>query len=182
MNRTADNIARMYDQRAADVLRYIARRTPDPEVAVDLLAETFAQAIQQRLAFRGRTDGELMAWIFTIARSQLSAYWRRGQCERAAMDRLGVDRRALSDVEYDRVERLMDLDGVRDRLAEEMERLPSQQRVVLQLRIIDELPYPEVAAAIGTTEQTARARVSRGLAALRRASVMQELSQEAGYA
>jgi RNA polymerase sigma-70 factor (ECF subfamily) len=178
VNRSADNIARMYDQRAKDVLRYIARRTPDPEVAVDLLAETFAQAIARRRSFRGRSDEELVGWIFAIARSQLSDYWRRGRYERTAMERLGVDRPALSDEEYDRVEQLMDLHELRDLLAEEVERLPSQQRIVLRLRIVDELSYPEVAAAIGTSEQTARARVSRGLSALRKVAVVQELHQE----
>lgn len=178
MNRTADTIARVYDQRGTDVLRYIARRTLDPEVAIDLLGETFAQAISKRHAFRGRTDEELVGWIFAIARSQISEHWRRRRHERVAMDRLGIDRRPLTDVEYDRVEQLMDLDHVCDRLAEEVERLPEDHRVVLRLRVLEELPYPDVARAIGTSEQTARARVSRALSALRATAVMQQLQEE----
>ena len=34
------------------------------------------------------------------------------------------------------------------------------------MRIVDELPYPDVARRLEITEQAARARVSRGLASL----------------
>ena len=41
--------------------------------------------------------------------------------------------------------------------------LSGDQREALRLRVIDELPYPEIAESLGVSEQTARARVSRGL-------------------
>lgn len=39
-------------------------------------------------------------------------------------------------------------------------------RDAMRLRVVDELAYPALAARLGTTEPAARARVSRGLAAL----------------
>jgi RNA polymerase sigma-70 factor (ECF subfamily) len=36
----------------------------------------------------------------------------------------------------------------------------------VRLRVVDELPYPDVAARLGISEQAARARVSRALRAL----------------
>jgi RNA polymerase sigma-70 factor (ECF subfamily) len=47
--------------------------------------------------------------------------------------------------------------------------LSVEQREALWLRVVEERPYPEVSRALGLTEQAARARVSRGLRALRRA-------------
>ena len=44
--------------------------------------------------------------------------------------------------------------------------LSDDQRSALQLRVVDELSYREVAEQLGATEQTVRARVSRGLRAL----------------
>ena len=44
--------------------------------------------------------------------------------------------------------------------------LGPQQREAVRLRVVDELGYPAVAARLGVSEQTARARVSRGLRAL----------------
>jgi DNA-directed RNA polymerase specialized sigma24 family protein len=47
-------------------------------------------------------------------------------------------------------------------------RLPDEQREAIEKRVIEEEPYPAIAARIGCSEQVVRKRVSRGLAALRR--------------
>jgi RNA polymerase sigma-70 factor (ECF subfamily) len=47
--------------------------------------------------------------------------------------------------------------------------LSGAQRDALQLRVVEEQSYQQVAAALGVSEQTARARVSRGLRSLARA-------------
>ena len=39
---SADEVAELYDRHAEAILAFLVRRTWDPEVAVDILAETFA--------------------------------------------------------------------------------------------------------------------------------------------
>src|ERR1039458_8093742 len=77
-----DDIDRLYRGHAAYLLRFFVQRTMQPEVAVDLVGETFAQAFADRAKFRGRGDGEALAWVFGIARHELSDYFRRGVVER----------------------------------------------------------------------------------------------------
>ena len=60
-----------------DLLAYLARRTADPEVALDLLAETFAQAVASQKRFRA--EGDPAAWLYGIAKKQLALFYRRGQ-------------------------------------------------------------------------------------------------------
>jgi RNA polymerase sigma-70 factor (ECF subfamily) len=48
-----------------------------------------------------------------------------------------------------------------------LQRLPSDQRDAVQVRVIDECSYDEVASRLQISEASARKRVSRGLAALR---------------
>lgn len=163
----ADDIERLYDRHAIGVLAFFARRTYDPEAAVDLMAETFAAAFEDRGQFRGSSHDQAAAWLFAIARNQLAERYRRGRVERRALERLGVDRRALTEHEYERIEELAGLAELRDRLAEGLAVLSDGQREALRLRVIEERPYPDVAATLGVSEQTARARVSRGLRALR---------------
>jgi RNA polymerase sigma-70 factor (ECF subfamily) len=67
------------------------------------------------------------------------------------------------------IEELAGLDTLRAVLGHELRRLSRDQREALRLRVVEERPYPEVAVALGVSEQTARARVSRGLRALARA-------------
>ena len=47
-----------------------------------------------------------------------------------------------------------------------MDALPEEQRRAVELRVVDEHGYDDVAGVLGVSEQTARARVSRGLRAL----------------
>ncbi len=72
----------------------------------------------------------------------------------------------MADDEIAEIERAAELDAVRGALGGELEKLSEDQRRAIQLRIVQEKPYPEVARELGTSEPTARARVSRGLRAL----------------
>jgi RNA polymerase sigma-70 factor (ECF subfamily) len=165
----ADDISRLYADHAVHVLRFFARRTLQAEVAVDLVAETFAQALADRRRFRGEGDQAALAWIFGIARHELGEYFRRGAVERRAIARIGVDLRPMTDADYDRVEELTGIAAQRGALAAGLALLSESHREALQLRIVEERSYAELATALGITEQTARARVSRALRALARA-------------
>lgn len=166
---TNDDIARLYRRHATRVLGYFGRRTSLPEVAVDLMAETFAQAYRDRQDFRGQSDPEALAWIYGIARHVLASYARSREIERSALNRLGVERRELNDDEYERIIELAGLGEARAQLRRDFAQLDEDQRHVLRLRVVEQRSYPDVARTLGVTEQTARARVSRALRALRTA-------------
>ncbi len=164
----ADAISQLYSRHARDVLRFCARRTLDPETAVDLMAESFAVAFEQRAKYRGRTEEEALGWLYGIARNLLANHHRRGAVHRRALKKLEVERRPLRPEELDRIEELAGLSELRGRVARHLGELPAEQQEALRLRVVDELDYAEVAARTGLSEQTVRARVSRGLRALER--------------
>jgi RNA polymerase sigma factor (sigma-70 family) len=177
-----DDVARLYQGHAPAVLAFLARRVLLAEVAVDLMAETYARAYRDRDSFRGQGEEEAIAWVYGIARHVLGSYERRGKVERHALRVLAVERRALTDSEYERVEELAELDRLRARLDAELAGLPVDQRSALQLRVVEERPYCEVARELGVSEQTARARVSRALRALRDSSTFKELGGQPDHA
>jgi RNA polymerase sigma-70 factor (ECF subfamily) len=164
--RDADAFAALYDREARTVLVFIARRTLDPEVALDLTAETFAQAFRGRRRFRGTTEMEERAYLFTIAKRQIARYHRRGVVERRALEAMGAELPVAHEDDLREIEEAAGLDGLRSALGDELARLSAEQRAALQLRVVEERPYDEVAERLGVSEQTARARVSRGLRAL----------------
>lgn len=157
----------LYDRHAGALLGFFARRTLDPEAAADLLAETFAAAFEDRAQFRSEGGTSASAWLFGIARHRLSDFYRHGRVERQALQRLGVDRRALTEPEYDRIEELATSDALRAAVSDALGQLGERDRVILRLRVVEERPYHEVAAMLGISAQTARARTSRALRALR---------------
>jgi RNA polymerase sigma factor (sigma-70 family) len=163
---SGEDISRLYRREAAGLLVFFSRRVFHPEVAVELVGETFAAAFTDRAQFRGSSDEEAIGWIYGIARHQLSGYLRRGAVERSAMSRLGVERRALSDPEYERIEELSVTAELREAVARLVEQLAPGQREALRLRVIEELSYAEVAARLDISEENARTRVSRALRAI----------------
>jgi RNA polymerase sigma factor (sigma-70 family) len=162
----ADDIARLYAAHARGLVAYFARRTFDPQVASELMAETFAAAVADRRAFRGSGEEAAAGWLYGIARHQLSGWYRKAAVERRMLGRLGLEPPVLSDVEYERVEELAGLAELRARVAALLEELPAEARDALHLRVVEERSYAEVAAALGVAEPAARARVSRALRGL----------------
>jgi RNA polymerase sigma factor (sigma-70 family) len=155
--RDAGAFRELYDRYADRVLGYHVRRCRDEDVAHELTAETFAQAWLVRDRFRDECDGCAGPWLFGIARNVLLASVRRRRVEAAARERLGM--LAAPAAEPD--------DTWLEGLDEALDELPEPQREAIRLRVVDDLPYADVAATLNTTPAAARVRVHRGLNALR---------------
>jgi len=163
--RSPEAFGLFYERHAEDLLRFFARRTLDPETAAELTAETFAEAFSSRQRFADRGRGGA-GWLYGVARHELSHFYRRGAVDRRARHRLGIPEREVSDEDYERIEEMIDLADVRRSVATSFDSLPAGQREALELRVLEDRSYEEVARELHCSEQTARARVSRGLRAL----------------
>jgi len=139
---------RFYLQHRDEVLGYL-RRLLGPR-AEDAWQETFLRAL--RAYDRLEHGRHLRAWVFTIA-------------TRVAMDELRAKPPRELDAEV---------------LAEELRRpayrelehltadLPPTERAAVVLRYGYDLPYAEIGAALGSSEEAARAAASSGVRRLRR--------------
>jgi RNA polymerase sigma-70 factor, ECF subfamily len=160
----ADYYADRYEQ----VLAFFAKRVLDPETAFDLMAETFAAAFAALPKFRGETEMECHSWLWTIARNKLYRWRQRGQVERKARERLGIETAVMTSFEFERVEELADLDRISADIHGALDQLGADQREGVRLRVLEERSYEEMALQLGVSEDVARARVSRGLRQLSR--------------
>jgi RNA polymerase sigma-70 factor (ECF subfamily) len=150
MNR--DDVMRLFDEESLRLRGWLRKETGDREVAMDLTAETFAQALVSMRRFR---DGDETAWLYGIARNLLSQYRRRARVEDRARRKLGMPDRDWGD--YDDVDdRVVSLDA-----------LPPHERAALELHVVEELPFEEVAARLSISSGAARMRVHRALRRLR---------------
>lgn len=161
--RSPDGFSRFYARHSTNVLRFFARRVGIPEVALDLTAETFAAAYISRKRFRGRTDEEAAGWLYAIARVQLAGYRRRGETEKQAIGRLGIEVPELSREDHERIEEMIDAGAIGEPALRELESLTSAERDAIELRVLQERSYRDVAERLGISQDAARARVSRGL-------------------
>ena len=152
----------LYLRNAPSLWRYFARRTFESQIAIDLTAETFAEAFAHRARFRGVTDADATNWLFGIARHLFNAYLRKGYAEQELVRQLGVAVPVLGD-ESERVRELIDAEMLGPTLTEHLESLSPAQRTAIQLRVVDELPVAVVAKRLGISEKATRMRVARGL-------------------
>lgn len=174
----ADAFSELYRREGESVLIFLTRRTWDGETALELTAETFALALRSWRKLGGLGPEQQRAWLFTVARRQLAHYLRRATVERRAVQRLGMQIPQVDNDDLLLIERRAGLPELRRTVALELARLSSSQREALRLRVVEERSYREISLQLGVSEQTARARVSRGLRALAHALEPYHAAQE----
>jgi RNA polymerase sigma factor (sigma-70 family) len=130
-------------------------------VVFDLVAETFARALEHRLQYNA-SRGPAVAWVLGIARNLMIDSARRGQVESDSRERLGMGRVVLDDEQLEVIADRADV-RLRDALAS----LEAVEREAVIRRIVLEESYRAIAADLRCSEQVVRKRVSRGLARLR---------------
>jgi len=157
----------LYDRYAERIESYHRRRSGSADAALDLTAETFARAWLSRRRFRDDRSGSALPWLLGIGRNVLRESARQDRVETAARARLGlpVD---LADDEFAEVD---DRLSPRPSLRAALEELPPHERRALELRVVEELDYEDVARTLRIRPAAARLRVSR---ALRRLSSVKE--------
>lgn len=156
----------LYERRHELVLAFLLKRTRDPEVAMDLMAETFAASL---IALADRPPaivGSAAPWLLTIARNALIDSWRRGRVDSAARRRLELEPLTIGDSDVDRV---LQVAAETDLLVHLSQELPADQFDALRARVLDERDYEEIAKQLECSAAVVRKRVSRAISTLRQA-------------
>jgi RNA polymerase sigma factor (sigma-70 family) len=149
----------------AGYLRVQGAREPD-----DLTSEVFLAAFSRIGSFKG-DEKAFRRWVFTIAHARLIDD-RRARARRPAAETLDEATACRVDsAESEAVSRL----GL-ERLNRLLGRLSPDQRAVLTLRILADLPIDQVASVLGKRPGAVKALQHRALAALRRELVAEGVS------
>jgi RNA polymerase sigma factor (sigma-70 family) len=158
--------ALFYRRHVRALAAYFWRRCANAEVVADLVAETFAAALDGAHRFDPER-GPAVGWLYGIAHRQLGTLARRGAVERRARRRMGMGRLELDDAELERIESDAVSEGPQARVLAELADLPADQRAAVEARVVHDLDYAQIAKAGDVSELVVRKRVSRGLSALR---------------
>lgn len=156
----------VYRRHHAVVLAFLASRVQQPELAADLLAETFASLLALVRDPQRALPPITVAWLLVTARNLLIDSHRRGTVDDRARRRLAMQPVVLDDRDIERVE---EISAETDLMRELALRLDPDQLQALRARVLDECDYAEIAAQLKCSESVVRKRVSRALGVLRRA-------------
>lgn len=164
--RDVEAFGELFERHHRALIGYFMRRTADAQVSADLTGEVFAAAFVARRRFAPRGPGSAQAWLFGIARHHLSHYVRREVVSDRHRRRLAMERTVVDADTAERFVALADLERLRAELRLALTTLPDNQVDAIRLRVLEDLPYREVAAQLGCSEGAARVRVARGLSRL----------------
>lgn len=149
------DLAELYRTYAPDLHRFALFLSGDAAAADDLVSETFVRL----WGARGRLDlATVRGYLFTILRHLFLEERRRARPAEPVDERLpsadaDPERRAAARGELDATLRAL-------------QQMPEPERAALLLRVTGELPYSEIAAALGITPAAARVQVHRARARL----------------
>jgi RNA polymerase sigma factor (sigma-70 family) len=162
----AERFGEFFRKHHAVVLAFLARRVDEPEVAADLLAETFAVLLTIVRDRRRDLPERPVGWLLVTARNLLIDRHRHGVVVEAARSRLKLTPIALEDRD---IELILEAGQSEELLGRIHEMLPVEQADALTARVVEELDYAVIARGANTSEAVIRKRVSRALATLRTA-------------
>jgi RNA polymerase sigma-70 factor (ECF subfamily) len=159
------DFADLYSRYALDVFRFAYYLSGSRELAEDIAAETFARALTVNDEVK---PGSIKAYLLAVARNLFVDWTRRRERTNVSID----DHLSVADpmpgpeqIASDRLQ----LDAARIALL----RLPEPERAVLLMATLHELPYDEIAAAVGCSRAAVKVRIHRARLRLR-ASLTEE--------
>jgi RNA polymerase sigma factor (sigma-70 family) len=136
---------------------FLWRLARDPEVAMDLVQETFMSLARTSTKLDAQTN--LAAWLFTVARNAYRSHrrWALLDASRWAVldDDLAIPTQARGPDDS------VDAARARGRLERAILSLPEAQREVLLLVAVEGMSHDEAAKILSITPEAARQRLSR---------------------
>lgn len=158
-----ERFAAIFGRYFAEIHRYLARRV-GVRVADDLSAEVFLAAFSQRQRYDVSRDCA-RPWLFGIATNLIGAHRRQEGRYYRAMSR--TDAEPAWQADEDRTADRLSAEATRPALVAALARLAPGDRDVLLLVALADLPYPEVAQALGIPYGTVCSRLNRARRKLR---------------
>lgn len=159
MNRKA--LIGIYDQYSTPLFRYAFRLLGDQQLAEDCVSETFSRLIDAVRGGGGPTDN-VKAYLYRIAHNWVTDHYRNQHREPTPID---LEHQAGQ--EHDSPSQTQLLNHQREQLRLALVQLPSDQRIVIELRFIEEWSHREIARVLGKSPEAIRSMQYRALAKLR---------------
>ncbi len=138
-----------------DLFLFIQRMVQNQEDAQDILQDTFVRVWEKCHQFRGNST--VKTWIYRIAMNLAYSHLRKqGRWHHTLLD----DLRTLAS--GDNPEANLEQSYQKDMLKLGLEQLTPRQRAVVVARIYEDLPFREVASAVGCSENAAKVHFHEG--------------------
>jgi RNA polymerase sigma factor (sigma-70 family) len=157
-----EDFSLLFERHYSGVLNYLYRLCGDRDTAEDLTSQTFLLALRSHVA--GTRPDYCRPWLYRIA---TNVYTSHGRSLGAMARRIAGFAEGLRGRHVESPSKAVEEEDRTAEVRRHLAQLDEIHRVALVLRYDEEMEYARIAGILGISEDAARARVSRGLAALR---------------
>ena len=151
-----DEFSELYDRYVQPVYRYLYYRTGSAAEAEDLTSQTFLAALEALPRYRDQ--GNFAAWLFRIARGKVIDHARRQKNQLPLEEEYPAEGNDL-------LAQVAHADEI-ERLAALIRQLDEDEQELVRLRYTAGLPFAQIAAILGSNENTVKKSLYRVMARL----------------
>jgi RNA polymerase sigma-70 factor, ECF subfamily len=137
--RDPSRFAELYEQHVDRVYAYVLRRVGNRQEAEDITSQVFHQALEKIGSFEWR-GAPFAAWLLRIAANATTDRWRE-----RAREHGNPTKEPSEEFDFERANESA-------RLFHLVRELPTEQRLVIEMRFAEEKSLKEIAETIGRTE------------------------------
>jgi RNA polymerase sigma-70 factor (ECF subfamily) len=159
----------LYERYVERIYAYVQRQTQDEPTTQDIVATTFAQALQHlpKYRWRGVSFG---AWLYKIARNEIRRHYHHGRLLAPLTEWLPSNHN---------VEQVVQKQNQVHFLRQAMSRLSARDQEVLQLHYDEELSHSEMGTVLGCSSRNVAVRLHRAIQRLRQQVETMEATKDA---
>jgi RNA polymerase sigma-70 factor (ECF subfamily) len=164
-----EEFSKVVEQHRQQIFRFLLASTRDVDLAETLTQECFMKAHRNWASFRGESSA--MTWLMRIAinlqkdnwRNRRLQFWRQTQTNSVDADEAS---QWLPSGERTAEQQLLAQEQVKA-VWRVVEKLSARQKSVFLLRYVEEMELSEIAVAMGLSEGTVKAHLSRAVTKVR---------------
>lgn len=156
----------LYRRHRGALFRFMLRSIKERGTAEELFQEVWMRVVEARARYA--PQARFTTWLYTIAHHRMVDHWRRRGLSLVSLDEDDVSIEPAASPVYEPQRQAEARQDLR-RLLAALEALPAAQREAFLLHEEAGLSVAEIAAATGTSDETAKSRLRYALAKLRAA-------------
>jgi RNA polymerase sigma-70 factor (ECF subfamily) len=153
----AEALGRLYELYYDRIFRFCVHRLFNKATAEDVTSSVFLTVARSMRQFKGATEQDFRAWVYTIAANQANAYIRKTSRRKRLMENVVQHRRAA---ESDAAE-WSSLDW--PTLYAAIQQLKPEHQTLLTLRYFENMDYDEIGRVVDVRPATIRVTLHRVL-------------------
>ena len=157
-----DRFVRLYRLCYNDVFRYCAHRLFERHAAEDVTSDVFLKVVEHWSHFSGRDEQQFRCWLYRIATNAVNDHLRKKGRRKRLLERLdSPDEYVITDFNNGQIEKLAGLQTA-------VLALKPMYQTIITLRFFENLRLTQIAEVLGCSPGTARSRLARAVAQLRK--------------